>query len=76
MVTNTNEPRTHPCLCLGPSGSRQGTYKCLDIDTNKVVHRRILHVLPMPDSIIRKVEALGKKGARAIERGKIHFRNT
>ena len=29
----------------------------------------------MPDSVIRKVEELGKRGARAIERGKILFTN-
>ena len=29
----------------------------------------------MPDDIKREVEALGKRGARAIERGKITFRN-
>ena len=74
-VTNTNEPRTHSCLCLGPSGNRQGSYKCLDIDTNKLVVRRILHVIPMPDDVMRKVNALGKRGARAIERGNITFRN-
>ena len=62
-VTNTNEPRTHPCLYLGPSGNRQGTSKCLDVDTNKVVHRRVLHVIPMPDDIKWRVEALGKWGA-------------
>ena len=75
VITNTNEPRTHPCLYLGPSGNRQGSSKCLDLDTNKVVHRRALHVLPMPDDVKRKVEALGKRGARAIERGNITFRN-
>jgi len=29
----------------------------------------------MPDDVMRKVNALGKRGARAIERGKITFRN-
>ena len=29
----------------------------------------------MPDSIKKKVEALGKRGVRAIERGNITFRN-
>ena len=46
-VTNTNEPCTHPCLCLGPSGNHQGSYKCLDIDSNRVVVRRTLDVIPI-----------------------------
>ena len=75
VITNTNEPRTHPCLCLGPSGNRQGSSKCLDIKTNRVVVRRVINVIPMPDNIKREVEALGKRGARAIERGNLTFRN-
>ena len=37
--------------------------------------RRVLDVIPMPDDIKRRVEALGKRGARAIERGNLTFRN-
>ena len=74
-VTNTNDPRTRACVCLGPSGNRQGSVKCLDLETNKTVYRSVANVDPMPDDIIRKVNALGKKGAHAIERGNVTFRN-
>ena len=75
IVTNTQKPRPPPCLALGPSGNRQGTVKCLDIETKKVVHRRMIHHLPMPLDIEANVDALGKGGAKAIQKGKIQFLN-
>ena len=74
-ITNTNDARTRPCVHLGPSGNLQGSSKCLDIGTNKVSHRRVIKVLPASKEFIAKVEALGKKGARAIKKNAIKFLN-
>ena len=74
-ITNTNDARTRPCVYLGPSGNLQGTSKCLDIGTNKVLHRRVIEVLLASREFIAKVEALGKKGARAIKKNAIKFLN-
>ena len=75
VITNTQKPRTYPCLAFEPSGYRQGTTKCLDILTNKVVHRRVIRHLPMPLDIRGKVEALGKRSAKAIKKGSLQFLN-
>ena len=39
-ITNGQEARTHSCIYLGPSGNIQGSLKCFDLDTGKVVIRR------------------------------------
>jgi len=51
-ITNDMKSRTHPCVSLGPSGNMQGSLKCFDIKTGKVVTHRTNKVIPMPDDII------------------------
>ena len=48
---------------LGPTGNLQGTYKFLSLATGKKVKRRTFTPYPMPDLVIRKVEAYGKSTA-------------
>ena len=45
-VTNDNTERTHSCVALGPVGNRQGSVKCWDIESGKVLHRRTVTQLP------------------------------
>ena len=40
IITNGNNERTHACIALGPSGNRQGSINCFDIDTGRVAVRR------------------------------------
>ena len=40
VVTNDNTERTRSCIALGPVGNRQGSVKCFDIETGKILHRR------------------------------------
>jgi len=77
IVTNDNTERTRSCVAVGPVGNRQGSVKCFDIETGKMLHRRTVTQIPWPldNILIRKVEAWGKKGARAIKRGRIEFLN-
>ena len=42
-LTNDMKSRTHPCISLGPSGNMQGSLKCFDIQTGKVVTRRTIN---------------------------------
>ena len=49
-----------PAIVLGPTGNLQGTYKFLSLTTGKKVKRRAFTLYPMPDSVIKKVEAYGK----------------
>ena len=39
IVTNDNKERTRSCVALGPVGNRQGSVKCFDIETGKLLHR-------------------------------------
>ena len=50
-VTNTLLHRTHPAICLGPTGNLQGTYKFLLLDTGKHVLRRNFTELPLTSKI-------------------------
>jgi hypothetical protein len=59
--TNTQQERTRSCIYLGPTGNFQGTMKFLNLETGKIIKRRQLKELPMPDSIIKKVEYWAKK---------------
>jgi hypothetical protein len=52
--------RSTPAIVLGPTGNLQGTYKFLSLATGKKVKRRAFTPYPMPDSVIKKVEAYGK----------------
>ena len=52
-----------PAIVLGPTGNLQGTYKFLSLVTQKKVKRCAFTPYPMPDLVIRKVEAYGKSTA-------------
>ncbi len=58
---NTMEPRTRWAVCLGPTGNMQGNYKFLSLTTGKKVTQRKFTEMPMTDSIIRRINSLGKK---------------
>ncbi len=61
--TNTMVTRSTPAIVLGPTGNLQGTYKFLSLATGKKVKRLAFTLYPMPDSVIKKVEAYGKSTA-------------
>ena len=77
VVMNDNTERTRSCIALGPVGNRQGSVKCFDIETGKILHRRTVTQLPWPldNRLVKKIEEWGKKGAAAIKRGCIEFLN-
>ena len=64
MVTNSQVPRRHDCIALGPSGNIQGSLKCFDLKTGSVATMRIFDVLPMPDRIVKQVNAGGIKSKK------------
>jgi hypothetical protein len=35
--TNTLEPRTAPCIYLGPTGNVQGSVRCFNLETKNVI---------------------------------------
>eukprot|EP00804_Cyclotella_cryptica_P002560 CCRYP_010401-RA/>CCRYP_010401-RA protein AED:0.15 eAED:0.13 QI:0/0/0/0.5/1/1/8/0/1350 len=75
IITNTMRPRTHGCIALGPSGNLQGSIKCFDLKTGMVVKRRVVHELPMPDSVIRRISYWEKKSKQAQFPEKLQFLN-
>ena len=38
-ATNDNTERTRSCVALGPVGNRQGSVKCFDIESGKILHQ-------------------------------------
>ncbi|KAL7466255.1 hypothetical protein ACHAXS_006545 [Conticribra weissflogii] len=54
--TNTMASCTRGAISLGPTGNMQGTYKFFCLTTGRVIKRQQFKELPMPGSIIRKLE--------------------
>ena len=75
IVTNDNTPRTHGCIALGPSGNLQGSLKCFDLETGKVVTRRIIKQIPWPERMLKIANAWGRKSKRLILKESITFTN-
>ena len=75
IMTNDNTEPASSCVAVGPVGNRQGSVKCFDIETGKILHRRTVTQLPWPldNRLVKKIEEWGKKGAAAIKRGCITF---
>ena len=75
IITNSNNDRTHTCIALGPSGNRQGSLNCLDLDTSQVVVLGIFKQIIGQGRLIRKANVWGKKVKNAILKGQIKFLN-
>ena len=75
IVTNTTKLRTHGCVALGTSGNWQGSTICFDLDTGKVVTRRVVEELPYPDHVIKRVKERGKTTRGEKHSDGIEFRN-
>ena len=60
IVTDNMKLRMHGCVALGTSGNWQGLTIYFDLDTGKVVTRRIVKELPYTDRVIKRVNEWGK----------------
>ena len=56
---NSQNPRTKGAISLGPGGNLQGGFKLLALNIEKKIVRRSWDVIPMPDTVITCVNALG-----------------
>jgi hypothetical protein len=63
VPTNTMVTRSTPAIVLGPTRNLQGTYKFFSLETGKKMKHRKLTAYPMPDSVIKQVEAFGKSSS-------------
>eukprot|EP00957_Ditylum_brightwellii_P022332 1685463-Ditylum_brightwellii.AAC.1 len=58
IQTNSMQDKTSSDIALGPSLNMQGGYKFLNLDSGEIINRLEFTKLHMPDSVIKKVEAL------------------
>jgi hypothetical protein len=56
---NSQLPRTQGAICMGPTSSIQPGFRFLNLKSGKTIVRRSWDRLPMPDSIIARVNHLG-----------------
>eukprot|EP00957_Ditylum_brightwellii_P166590 12681050-Ditylum_brightwellii.AAC.2 len=70
--TNSMEDRSIGVIALGPSFSIQGGYKFLNLTAGQFINRKEFTKLPMPQSVINRVEELATTDG---EDGYIIFRN-
>ena len=66
-ITNTQDDRSTPAMCLGPTGNFQGTYIFFNLLTGQVVKQRNFKVLSYPDRMIDKVNEWGQKNKQENE---------
>ena len=59
LPRNSLRPRTKGAISLGPSGNLQGGHKFMALNTGKKIVRRSWDVIPMPDTVIARVNTLG-----------------
>jgi hypothetical protein len=59
--TNTMAPRTRGVIFLGPTGNFQGSYKMMYHQIGRKLTRKQFQKLPMPESIIKRIEAIAEK---------------
>ena len=57
---NSQNPRTKGTISMGPSGNEQGGYKFMTLRSGKKITRRGWDLIPMPDTVIARVNLLGK----------------
>jgi hypothetical protein len=56
---NSQIARTKGAVSLGPSGNLKGGFKFTALNTGKKIVRRSWDVIPIPDLVIARVNALG-----------------
>jgi hypothetical protein len=59
--SNTMVPCTHEAIALGPNGNLQGSVKFYCLKTGRVLKCWEFTPLPMPDQIIKQVNAIGAR---------------
>ncbi len=61
LPSNTMVPWTHEGIALGPTGNLQGTVKFNCLNTGRVLKCHSFTPLPMPNSVIQRVNTIGLK---------------
>ena len=61
---NSMSARTDDCIVVLPTGNRTGTVKMLSLTTGRIVSRDQFKILPMPDSVIARLNELARREGR------------
>ena len=58
---NSMKPRTIGAIALGATGNIQGSYRFLNLNTNKIITKMKFTEVPIPDYVIKWVEEIAEK---------------
>ena len=75
VITNTNGLRTISGIYLGPVGNIQGTHTVFCLKTGVVHKMRTVTVFPMPDNVIKLVNAWGRRYQKVAKKDLLTFLN-
>ena len=68
-------PRTHPEIAAGTTGNSNYTVKFFCLITGRIMKRHSFTRFPMPDRMIKKTNAWGKKSKREVYDNVIEFKD-
>ena len=74
-VTNTDsgmESRTEDCVVMLPLGNRTGSVRMLSLKSGRLVNRDQFRILPMPESVIKRLNDLALADGRVKGKGELH----
>ena len=74
-VTNTDsgmESRTEDCVVMLPLGNRTGSVRMLSLKSGRLVNRDQFRILPMPESVIKRLNDLALADGRVKGKGELY----
>jgi Reverse transcriptase (RNA-dependent DNA polymerase) len=72
---NSMSSRTEDCIVMLPTGNRTGSVKMLNITTGKLVTRDSFVIMPMPQSVISRLNQLATADGRKLKDNTTHVFN-
>ena len=73
---NTLKSRTEDCVVMLPLGNRTGTVRMLSLGSGRLVNRDQFRILPMPESVIKRLNELALEDGRVKGKGELAIRAT
>ena len=65
-TNNSMKSRTEDCIVMLPTGNRTGSVRMLSLATGRIVTRDQFKIMPMPTSVIQRMNALAKENGRTM----------
>ena len=70
---NSMKSRTEDCIVMLPTGNRTGSVRMLSLATGRIVTRDQFKIMPMPTSVIQRMNALAKENGRTMKTTGVHY---